>query len=734
MSHRVMLFGVLVSALVFPPVSSAQATYEMIYRFGGPVGPLGRLAEAPDGSLFGMTYQGGRFGAGTIFALRPSPGGRWPAEVVHDFEVGSEGGFPWGSLISGRDGNFYGLTTTNTWPSPNHYGGTMFRMTPSGEFSLVHTFSGLDGNMPVWRLLEARDGNFYGSTCNDVNSTVFRVTPTGSFTVLFRLYVPPPPWPPNPIGFPFWTLGVCPVTELWEGPDGFLYGQATYGGPYNPVVNGGGTLFRIDPRDNPPERFTLVHAFSGAEGAQPVGGLVPGPDGTLYGSAYQGSPLGQGSIFRTQPTGGVTTVHAFEGPDGAHPYGGLFPAADGSLYGTAAGGGTGYGTLFKIDVGGQFSRLHAFNGTDGQAPVEVMQARDGKFYGVTYRGGPGRGGTAYRLNPDDTVETLHAFVGVGYANSGVIEAPDGNLYGTTSHSTSGDGTVFKLSPARQLTVLHDFEPYSSDPSGLTLAADGYLYGTTSGGGTHNRGTVFRIGTTGGHTVLHSFADDATGSPRDGVVQGSDGNFYGLAERSVYKMDASGNLTTLHTFTPAEGGSPSGPLVEGTDGSLYGTMRSPATVFKVTTSGEFSLLHSFDGSDGSSPSGGLTRARDGRLYGVTRYGGASGHGTLFRLEAAGGVTTLHHFGELEGYPDAVLAGRDGVLYGVASTGFITIGPPLFFRFTTDLTIVYTSGPADGMGASRLIQGSDGAFYGSMSSGAWGHYGGGVFRLEVPPTIP
>ena len=140
----------------------------MIYRFEGPVGPAGRLAEAPDGSLFGTTYQGGRFGAGMIFALRPSTRRPWSAEVVHDFQVVPEGGFPWGSLISGRDGNFDGLTTTNELQTPNAPWGSGFPdRPPSGDFSLLHTFSDFDqGNMPVWRLLEASDGNFYGSTCD----------------------------------------------------------------------------------------------------------------------------------------------------------------------------------------------------------------------------------------------------------------------------------------------------------------------------------------------------------------------------------------------------------------------------------------------------------------------------------------------------------------------------------------------------------------------------------------
>ena len=524
------------------------------------------------------------------------------------------------------------------------------------------------------------------------------------------------------------------MTELWEGSDGFLYGQATYAGPYNPVTNGGGTLFRIDPSDSPPQRFALLHAFSGPDGAQPAGGLVPGPGGALYGSAYQAGPFGKGSIFRLEPTGGVTTVHAFEGADGAYPYGGLFPGSDGSLYGTASEGGTGFGTLFKIDAGGQFSRLHAFGGADGRAPVELMQARDGLFYGVTYYDGPGGGGTAFRLNPDNSVETLHAFsVEASPPNTGVIEATDGNFY-----FTAGSGKVFKLSPARQLTLLHDFGS-SGRISGLIQAADGNLYGTTERGGAHDRGTVFRIGTAGGHSVLHSFVE-GFGFPQHGVTQASDGNFYGAASlgtvTNLFRMDASGNLTTLRTLNQFEGANPSGPLVEGTDGSLYGTMSAGGlipgfgAVFKLTTSGAYTLLHSFNFyADGASPSGGLGRARDGRLYGVTSFGGAANHGTLFRVEATGSVTTFHHFEA--GYPKAVLQGREGALYGVAS-----IAPPpfsagdFFFRFTTSPTILHTSLSADGVGASRLIQGSDGAFYGTVSSADT--FNGGVFRLNVLPV--
>ena len=245
MRHRVMLTSLLASAFVVARVASAQATYELLHRFQeqGPTGPVGRLAEAPDGSLFGMTYGGGRLGAGTIFALRPSTVGQWSAEVVHDFRVGPEGGFPWGSLIAARDGNFYGLTTTNQSPTPDARGGTVFRMTPSGDFSLLHTLlepgpgqhagvasSGGQRRQLLWihlrRLLQHR---LQDHPDRLVHGPLQVVSPSPAYPL---------------------RLGVCPVTELWEGSDGFLYGQATYAGPYNPVINGGGTLFRIDPRDS----------------------------------------------------------------------------------------------------------------------------------------------------------------------------------------------------------------------------------------------------------------------------------------------------------------------------------------------------------------------------------------------------------------------------------------------------------------------------------------------------
>jgi uncharacterized repeat protein (TIGR03803 family) len=726
--------------LALPPCASGQATFELIRFDPGAAYPIGRLVEGPDGSLYGMTFFGERYRGGTVFALRPSGTDHFTTEIVHtfgsDFENGSN---PWGSLILGRDGNLYGMTTRN--PSIPPGPGTVFRMTFTGELTTLHNFSSGDGgHMPVWRLLEASDGNFYGCTCGGTDSTIFSITPTGTFTPLFRLFLVVPT-------VPYWYLGVCPVTELKEGPDGLLYGQATYGGPFNPVLNGGGTLFQFNPHaPSYGDRFRMIRGFPGPGGVQPVGGLVTGPGGDLYGSLNRGGALDNGAIFRMNLTGETATVHEFQGPEGARPYGGLFPAADGALYGTTMEGGFGYGTLFKIDADGRFSLLHAFTAAEGDTPVEVMQARDGRFYGVTYFGGPAGAGTVYRWAPGGSVETLHTFnLGPMVPLDGVIQAADGNLYGTATGSAYSGSTVFKVGTGREISILHDFGVGENlTPSGLLQASDGFLYGTTFTGGAQNLGTAFRVSTTGGYSLLHSFMGGAERHPEHAVIQGSDGFLYGTAVGTgagvVFRMDALGNVTIVYALEGTAAYQISGPLVEGADGSLYGMTNQGGpsnfgTLFKVTTSGDFTILHLFAGDDGRGPIGGLTKAADGRLYGVTGQGGAGGSGTLFRMEAGGGVTTLHSFSPTEGFPYSVLVGRDGALYGVSVVDYSTMWN--VFRFSAaGFEILYTSNEADGAGFSRLMQGSDGAFYGTVryftqgpSFGPTG--GGGVFRLAVSP---
>ena len=204
--------------------------------------------------------------------------------------------------------------------------------------------------------------------------------------------------------------------------------------------------------------------------------------------------------------------------------------------------------------------------------------------------------------------------------------------------------------AQTLTTLHSFNGGDgrSPEAALVQGSDGNFYGTTAFGGAHFKGTVFKIDATGNLTTLHSFS----GSPSEGanpiaaLVQGSDGNFYGTTasggehfKGTVFRITPAGGITVLHSFSgsPSEGGVPFAGLVQGSDGNFYGTTalggaHFKGTVFNIDATGSLTTLHSFAGStgEGALPFAGLVQGSDGKFYGTTALGGAHGAGTVFNL--------------------------------------------------------------------------------------------------------
>src|SRR5438046_2133022 len=235
--------------------------------------------------------------------------------------------------------------------------------------------------------------------------------------------------------------------------------------------------------------------------------------------------------------------------------------------------------------------LHSFNGGDGRSPeATLVQGSDGNFYGTTPLGGAHFHGTVFKIDTTGTFTTLHSFSGSlgdgAVPVAGLVQGSDGNFYGTTSSGGAFyQGTVFRMTSSGAITVLHSFNSFFSEGAvpiaGLVQGSDSNFYGTTMLGGAHHKGTVFKIDATGTFTTLHSFS----GSPSDGanpvaaLVQGGDGNFYvttalgGTHFRgTVFNIDATGSLTTLHSFagSPGEGALPFAGLVQGSDGKFYGT--------------------------------------------------------------------------------------------------------------------------------------------------------------------
>jgi uncharacterized repeat protein (TIGR03803 family) len=191
-----------------------------------------------------------------------------------------------------------------------------------------------------------------------------------------------------------------------------------------------------------------------------------------------------------------------------------------------------------------------------------------------------------------------------------------------------------VSPAQTFTTLVRFDGSDGNgPAGVVQGTDGNFYGTTSPGGADDAGEIFKIDPAGKLIRLYSFCYCADGYfDVAGVVLGTDGNFYGTTVYggtnnlgTVFKITPDGNLTTLHSFDGSDGEFPNGGLLQGSEGAFYGTMphggaNGEGTVFKITSAGTLTTLHSFNGTDGAFPFAGVIQANDGSFYGTTAQDG------------------------------------------------------------------------------------------------------------------
>ena len=381
--------------------------------------------------------------------------------------------------------------------------------------------------------------------------------------------------------------------------------------------------------------------------------------------------FGSQSAAQTEivPETAFTTLHSFTGADGSKSFAGLLQGKNGSLYGTTYFGGVkNDGEVFQVTTAGKLTTLHSFCSTNGCADGEYsyampVQGADGNFYGTTYLGGSKGDGTVFKMSPSGSLTTLHNFGGADGSQplAGLAAGSDGNFYGTTNLGGShGAGSVFKVTPSGQFTILHSFcskaacADGQSSYAGLIQASDGNLYGTTLSGGTQGHGTVFKITKGGIFSTLYSFCAQsgcADGEfPQTGLVQASNGNLYGTTilggaygSGTIFELTLSGALTTLYSAC-SQTGCPDGNylyagLIQARDGNLYGIMQvggahNSGTIFKITPSGTLTTLYSFCSqpacADGQYPAAGLVQATNGNLYGTTADGGVHGDGTVFSI--------------------------------------------------------------------------------------------------------
>jgi uncharacterized repeat protein (TIGR03803 family) len=436
------------------------------------------------------------------------------------------------------------------------------------------------------------------------------------------------------------------------------------------------------------QTFTNLAAFNGTNGASPdYGSLIQATNGDYYGTTYSGGKYNGGTVFKVTPTGKLSDIYSFcaatNCADGANPWSSLVLGSDGNFYGTTNIGGAFYaGTIFKMTLGGKLTTLYSFcpaggNCTDGEYPVGLVQASDGNLYGTTSNGGGVyNGGTIFEISTAGKFKKLYTFCSRSncndgyYALSGPMQASNGNLYGTTaSGGNNSQGTVYEITTAGLFKVLYNFCSQDNCADGaypfgsLIHDSTGNLYGTTEFGGNANGwGTVFEITTTNQLVILHSFDNTDGAYPISALLQASDGNFYGT--------------------TNGGGGN-----------------NSAGTMYEITSGGVFSMLYSLclpSSCMGYYPGYALAQATSGEFIGTTIAGGANFDGIVFSYST--GLGPL-----VETVPVAAKVGKRVIILGNGLTGSTSVtfnGTTATFTVVSDTEITATVPTGAGTGVVEV----------------------------------
>ena len=487
------VWGVALFCVAAAAVSRAQVTVSTLVDFDGTDGrwpTLMDLTQGADGNFYGVTLFGGDVcpnpsGCGTVFKMTPAGTLTTLYEFcAHPQTTCPDGYGPLGTLVQATNGDFYGVTSGGGNAVCSDGCGTIFKITRAGVFTTLYSFCArancADGNSPFGGLVQATNGNFYGTTelGNKLNNTgtVFEITPTGKLTTLYSFCSIRPQC----------ADGSRPGGALIQATDGNFYGETTKGG-----ASDFGTIFEITPTG----KLTTIHSFNGTDGSYPSGGLIQAVDGDFYGvtpgggTGYNcgdsGGPCG--TVFEITSTGALTTLYDFctsTCADGAYPYGPLVQATDGNFYGTTYGyvgnGPANTGTLFEISSAGTLTTLFTFgSGSYGFEPEGgLVQATNGIFYGTTVDGGPSNNGTIFSLT-----NGLGPFVSF-IRNPAKV----GQQFGILGYGLTGTSSVLLNGIAAKFTTESDTLLIATVPAGATTGS----VTVTTPSGTLTSNVPFRV--------------------------------------------------------------------------------------------------------------------------------------------------------------------------------------------------------------------------------------------------
>jgi len=384
--------------------------------------------------------------SGTTFAQAPTPVQLFAFSCQgQGFVKNCRSGANPGTVIQASDGNFYGVTFASTVGNSSSQGGSVFKLRPSGTFTLLHTFApgtskNFAGGSQPGPLVEGKDGNLYGTTLVGGGHNVgvlFRIGKDGAgFKVLHS----------------FCSAANCAdgsfASGVTAGSDGNIYGATIQGGAQRPNCSfstGCGTVFRFKPSNG---SYKVLHAFAGDDGTSPTG-LIQASDGNFYGAAVGGNT--NGNIFQITPAGEFKIVITI--PQLVLPITPLTQGANGNLFGLAGAANGNIPGLFEVGLdGSNFQQFAAPTLSNALSLLPVLAASDGNFWASTTNGGENNDGMIVQLSGvDGSVLQTISFDGTNgqYPDSALIQAADGKLLGTTFDGgvvTSGTpaGVVFTL--------------------------------------------------------------------------------------------------------------------------------------------------------------------------------------------------------------------------------------------------------------------------------------------------
>lgn len=630
--------GVYEDGIVFS-YNTVTGEYKHLANFNDTVTgqePWGSLTQAPNGLLYGLTLNGGRYGNGTLFSYNISSN---VITKLHDFDRAANGANPTGDLFLAANGLLYGMTQQGGIEND----GTLFSFnTTTNTFTKHVDFECVTkGCYPRSQLMQASNGLLYGATSSggsQYGGVIFSFnTATNTYTKCTE----------------FSTGGIYwPLCHLTEGDNGKLYGTCWQGGQ-----NYGG-IFAFDTAGN---YVNTLYTFTLANGGNPSGSLYKAPNGLFYGTTTNGGsypatfPYPDGVVYTFNPANNdyniVKDLDYYY--TGTAPAAGLVRASNGLLYGTTLGGGKGphyeNGTLFSLDMStNKFTKLVDFNYslTGAHSREGLVQTPNGMLYGIANFGGEKNCGVLYSLNPTTLQYTVvHGFDSIPDPapwryegrRGDLIVANNGLVYGYMQYGgTKNKGILFKVDPCdNTYTLLHNFiDSTGWLPHGqLIQSRGGLIYGVNNRGpgGVTN---IFTYNILTNTYTMQKLLDTVVGlTSRTGLIQAANGLFYGTTvvgggatgngSGCIFSYDTATNtLTRLHSFTDGGSGSES-PLMQAGNGLLFG-MRDNQTyvggyVFTYDIDNNMYALQTgfVDTVTGERPNGPLVQGNNGLLYGTTQ---------------------------------------------------------------------------------------------------------------------